>query len=192
MNSDAIEERARLVTLAECPPGPFRFDGKHLGFKTEYGMARVDENGANMPGDRVRWVISNLPDAYVMESGETFWGGAKTHEERSALLVEPIDPAMLALATTEAADGREDGKCLPETAAGHWDSDAGREMAETYLGKARSDLMNGDISDLALANRMFMAGRSDLDLVAWQTAAKERIRWLSAQLAALPLSDRGR
>jgi hypothetical protein len=33
-----------------------------------------------------------------------------------------------------------------------------------------------------------MAGRGDLDLIVWQTAAKERIRWLSAQLAIRSLS----
>jgi hypothetical protein len=79
-----------MVTLAECPPGPFLFDGS-LGFKTEYGMTLVDENGADMPGDQIRWQVTSWPDAYCMESGEVFWGGAKSHEERARLLVEPVD-----------------------------------------------------------------------------------------------------
>jgi hypothetical protein len=39
------------------------------------------------------------------------------------------------------------------------------------------------MSDFELANRQFLAGRFDTDLVAWQTAAKDRIRWLSVKLA---------
>jgi hypothetical protein len=39
------------------------------------------------------------------------------------------------------------------------------------------------MTDFALANRVFMADRNDLDLIVWQTAAKERIRWLSIELA---------
>lgn len=89
-----------MITLQECPPGPFLFDG-HLGFKTEYGMTLVDENGANMRGDKVRWIVTNWPDAYCMESGEVFWGGARTHEERARLMVEPIDVA----ATSDGEEG---------------------------------------------------------------------------------------
>lgn len=65
---------------------------------------------------------------------------------------------------------------------GHW-SDPDPAMIEDYAGRSRGDLMHGGMTDFALANRQFMAGRSDLDLVAWQAAAKERIRWLSVQLA---------
>jgi hypothetical protein len=68
-------------------------------------------------------------------------------------------------------------------ATGHWDSSAGAEKAREYAGLGRNDLTKGDISDFALANRVFLASRDDLDLIVWQTAAKERIRWLSAQLA---------
>ena len=78
------------VTLAQCRPGPFLFDGQ-LGFKTEYGATTVDENGAAMSGHLVRWVVTNRPDAYVMESGEFFWGGASTHEDREKLLVWPVE-----------------------------------------------------------------------------------------------------
>lgn len=63
-------------TLAECPPGLFLFGGC-LGFRSEYGT-----------------------DAYVVSSGEAFWGGAKTKEERDALMVTPVeitDPSALRL-----------------------------------------------------------------------------------------------
>jgi hypothetical protein len=75
------------------------------------------------------------------------------------------------------------GGGLPTIAPGHWDSEGGHEVAVEYVGKSRADLAHGELSDFLLANRVFMAGRGDLDLIAWQTAAKERIRWLSAQLA---------
>jgi hypothetical protein len=56
-------------------------------------------------------------------------------------------------------------------------------MAATYVDKTRHQLIKGDLTDLAVANAVFMAGREDLDLMVWQTAAKDRIRWLSVQLA---------
>jgi len=95
-------ELSEAVTLAECPPGLFEFGGS-LGFKTEYGMTLVDENGANMPGDQVRWKVTSWPDAYCLESGEVFWGGTKTHEERAKLLVRP------ATLTRPQSVGVEDG-----------------------------------------------------------------------------------
>lgn len=72
---------------------------------------------------------------------------------------------------------------LPPVFPGHWDTPDGQEMADAYANMTRSDLAKSDMSDLALANRQYMADRSDLDLLSWQTAAKERIRWLSVQLA---------
>lgn len=80
---------AKLVSLAECPPGLFRFNG-FLGLKTEYG-AMETVGPTNIPGSEVRWTVGNRPDAYCADSGEHFWGGAKTQEERSALMVEPIE-----------------------------------------------------------------------------------------------------
>lgn len=71
----------------------------------------------------------------------------------------------------------------PAIAPGHWESDAGHSIAIEYALKERADLCSGAMSDFELANRQFMAGRFDTDLVAWQTAAKERIRWLSVKLA---------
>lgn len=80
----AIVEGER-VTLEECPPGLFLSESGHLGFKSEYRM----HNGEEM----TRW-----PDAYVVASGEVFWGGAKSHDERAALFVRPIDDTDLILA----------------------------------------------------------------------------------------------
>jgi hypothetical protein len=68
---------------------------------------------------------------------------------------------------------------------GHWNTPEGAEMAKRYFVLTRDDLVRGDVSDMELANSVFMAGRNDIDLGMWQTAAKERIRWLSAQLAAV-------
>lgn len=70
---------------------------------------------------------------------------------------------------------------VPPRGPGHCDDDAAwAEFARQYEGRPRS---RPDITDFALANRVFMADRSDLDLIVWQTAAKERIRWLSLALA---------
>lgn len=66
-----------LVKLRNCPPGLFVYDG-YIGFKTEYGVS--------IGGQVTHW-----PDAYCIDSGEFFWGGATTHEDRAELLVLPID-----------------------------------------------------------------------------------------------------
>lgn len=81
------------VTLADCPPGPFLFDGA-LGFKTEYG-AMETVGPVDVPGDQVRWTVGRYPDAYVMASGEYFWGGTSRREDRAALLVSPLDADQL-------------------------------------------------------------------------------------------------
>ncbi len=64
------------------------------------------------------------------------------------------------------------------TQTGHWDTAEGAAMAQRYVGVPRRNLTHGEMSDFALANRAYMAGRNDLDLEVWQNAAKERIRWL--------------
>ena len=74
---------------------------------------------------------------------------------------------------------------IPDIAPGHWDTPEGRELAERALTETRSQLTKGQLSDFALANAVFMANRYGLDLIVYQTAAKERIRWLSAMLAAV-------
>jgi len=52
-------------TLAACPPGLFVV-GDSLGFKSEYGL-----------------------DAFVVESGEYWWGGADKKEEVATQIVQP-------------------------------------------------------------------------------------------------------
>lgn len=73
---------------------------------------------------------------------------------------------------------------LPDSLPGHWDSSDGKAIAEEYLTLDRSDLAMPELSDLHLANAQFLVSRGSLELIHYQTAAKERIRWLSAQLAA--------
>lgn len=69
------------LRLDECPPGLFLF-GNCLGFKSEYRTA------------------SGYTEAFCVESGESFQGGAKSSEAREALLVIPVevaDPSALRL-----------------------------------------------------------------------------------------------
>lgn len=66
-----------FVTLADCPPGMFQTVEGRLGFKTEY-MHESERDGRY------------YPEAYVVESGEFFWGGAEDHPARAALMVRPI------------------------------------------------------------------------------------------------------
>lgn len=68
--------------------------------------------------------------------------------------------------------------------AGHCsDRDAWVTFALRYYPMERRQLTMGDMTDFELANAQFMASRNDLNLIAFQTAAKDRIRWLSLQLA---------
>lgn len=67
---------------------------------------------------------------------------------------------------------------------GHWDSAEGAAKATEQLSTTREQLGFANMTDFHLANAVFLADRHSLDLIAYQTAAKERIRWLSAQLAA--------
>ena len=59
-----IEPNGWPCFLEECPPGFFMFQDS-LCFKSEYG------------------------DEQFCESGEMFWGGTKTKEERAKLIVQP-------------------------------------------------------------------------------------------------------
>lgn len=65
-----------LVSLDECPEGLFLFNGT-LCFKSEY-QTQNQSSGY--------W----QSDAYVVSSGEYFWGGASTAEARDKLLVTPV------------------------------------------------------------------------------------------------------
>lgn len=66
---------------------------------------------------------------------------------------------------------------------GHWISREGAIIAYETSRIPRANLAKGELSDLEVANCLFLASRNDLDLIVWQHAAKDRIRWLSAQLA---------
>lgn len=66
-----------MIALSKCPPGLFLF-GQTLGFKSEYKTESQSRQGV--------W----QSDAYVVESGEYFWGGASNPIEREALLVTPL------------------------------------------------------------------------------------------------------
>lgn len=71
---------SELVTLRKCPPGLFLFEGDFIGLKTEYGVEVP-------PGSNQWW-----PQAFCGDTGEVFWGGATTHEDRADLKVMPLDP----------------------------------------------------------------------------------------------------
>ena len=53
-----------------------------LGFKSEYGHT---VEGEGISGSLMHSEAFN-------EAGEFFWGGVKTHEERDALIVQPVEP----------------------------------------------------------------------------------------------------
>jgi len=72
---------------------------------------------------------------------------------------------------------------LPLIVPGHWETHEGLEKATEYATMTRKQLGYGDRSDFALANAQYLVSRDSLDLLPMQTAAKERIRWLSVQLA---------
>jgi len=69
-----------LVRLADCPTGLFLFGGT-LGFKSEYATTK-QENGAT---------VGVQCDAYVVSSGEYFWGGVSDWRSRDELMVTPLD-----------------------------------------------------------------------------------------------------
>lgn len=64
------------IPFKECPEGLFLFNGS-LCFKSEYKTQNQSSG---------YW----QSDAYVVSSGEYFWGGASTAEARDKLLVTPV------------------------------------------------------------------------------------------------------
>lgn len=81
---------------------------------------------------------------------------------------------------------------IPAVLPGHWETAEGMDMAREYATKTRADLAMSDKSDLGLANALYLVDGP----IMLQTAAKERMRWLSVQLAlatmpqvARPLSE---
>lgn len=67
-----------MVRLIDAPVGLFRCNGT-LAVKTEYSTPHPCEDGTVY-----------TPDSYIVSSGEYFWGGVHTAEERNELMVEPI------------------------------------------------------------------------------------------------------
>lgn len=65
------------VTLSECPPGLFVYRDT-LGFKSEYRSTNQHTGFSKS-------------DAYVVESGEYFWGGAEHEKDRENLMVTPVE-----------------------------------------------------------------------------------------------------
>lgn len=149
---------AELCTLAECPPGAFLFNDT-LGFKTEYNAMQSDGPVA-CPGDQIRWKVSNWPEAYCMDSGEFFWGGAANHEDRAKLLVLPVEsvvPAaggemrrveelpMIAFAERLPVRDEMDGEqtILVHNASGTWDIcffEIGETMPDRWFGEHWLDI----------------------------------------------------
>lgn len=68
----------RCVKLIDAPVGLFLF-GRTLALKTEYST--VHNDGVD---------VVTTPDCYIVESGEYFWGGAKTVKQRNGLPVIPL------------------------------------------------------------------------------------------------------
>ena len=71
----------RRIRLKNCPIGLFLFNHE-LCVKTEY----EDNNGTIK--------------AYIVSSGEHFWGGVSTGSEQRELLVHPVPLNMLRIAKT--------------------------------------------------------------------------------------------
>ena len=71
---------ARAIKLIDAPIGLFEVDGI-LVLKTEYSTRH--EDGTITPG------------CYIIESGEYFWGGVDSVEERNNLEVAPVDMPTL-------------------------------------------------------------------------------------------------
>lgn len=74
--------------LSDCPPGLFGAvksygaDGTgSIGVKTAYGRS----GAADADGKAPWWT-----DAYLIEGGDSWRGGANTDEERESLLVQPL------------------------------------------------------------------------------------------------------
>lgn len=67
-----------MVRLIDAPVGLFRHNNT-LVMKTEYSTPHPSEDGTDY-----------TPDCYIVSSGEYFWGGVHSAEERNEILVEPI------------------------------------------------------------------------------------------------------
>lgn len=78
-----MDDDHKFVRFRDCPPGLFRTPDGVWGLMTECSSYVSEADG----------VVKR--DAYVIDSGEYFQGGASTNLERMDLLVEPVDSAWL-------------------------------------------------------------------------------------------------
>lgn len=116
------ERAAALVdeecTLNNCPPGLFLFRGR-VYFKSEYRTQTTDG------GYQV--------DAYCIDSGEYFWGGAASSEARGMLIVRPVSSdALHLLAATPAASPVVTGEMV-EVALREWSQPNDRHEASIIM-----------------------------------------------------------
>ncbi|MEM8615433.1 MAG: hypothetical protein AAGF20_00710 [Pseudomonadota bacterium] len=81
MTQNNMIERMAEVPFDECPEGLFVF-GDYVAVMTEYVTL-------NARGFSQR-------DAFIVSSGEYFWGGTSKAEDRSKLMVRPIPEAAIA------------------------------------------------------------------------------------------------
>lgn len=135
------------------------------------------------PAQEVGGVMVTLA-AYCLAHGLDMHAAGETELVRIWTKVEKIrakqaakpkhSPLPQVGSATPAAKWRQEGKEDPH--GKHYDCE-------------RAQLAMGDLTDDEMANAIFMADRSSLDLIAYQTAAKDRIRWLSRALEA-SLSNR--
>lgn len=95
--------------------------------------------------------------------------------------VADIDRILAALPTIAGDDPQtgQKGEALPAVLPGHWETGEGLDKAREYAGRSRADLAMPDRTDLALANALYLPD----GFLPIQTAAKERMRWLSVRLA---------
>lgn len=103
------------------------------------------------------------------------WVQVTISGEGANLLTEDEIETLLNPAPKAHVQGRPDGHCGDDAA---W-----KEFVERYGKMSREELGKGNMSDFALANAQFMCDRNSLGLIVYQTAVKDRIRWLSIQLA---------
>lgn len=71
-NGEKEGDRGLKVRLADLEPGKLFKFGETVGFKSEYRSGGAIE-------------------AFIVGSGEMFWGGTSTADKQRELMVEPID-----------------------------------------------------------------------------------------------------
>ena len=75
------------------------------------------------------------------------------------------------------------------TPSSHWKANGEPDPHGSRYDCERASLAKGHLTDDEIANGVFMADpRFDLNLISWQQAAKDRIRWLSRALDAAEAS----